>query len=64
MNEETTDAKQIVYLPQLDTTTGIISVLITDDEEVEFHWWHRAGMPSKITGYTIKRISHDSRRNR
>ena len=56
MNEETTDAKQIIYSPQLDTTTGIISVLITDDEEVEFHWWHEAGMPSKITGYTIKRV--------
>jgi len=59
MKEKTTNGRQIVYLPQLDTTTGIISVLITDDEEVEFHWWHKAGLPNKITGYTIKRINHD-----
>ena len=61
MNERTTDGRQIVYLPQLDTTTGIVSVCLADDETVEFHWWHKVGMPSQITGYTIKRINHDKR---
>ena len=59
MTERTTDGKRIVYAPQStyplphNTTTGVISVALADNEEVEWHWSHsEAG--SFVNGYTVR----------
>ena len=52
MKGTTTDGKRIVYPPIAQNGTGIMSVLLAEDEEVEWHYSHSlAG--TTVTGYTI-----------
>lgn len=55
MTERTTDGRRIVYAPQSTSSlTGIISIALADNEDIEWHWSHsEAG--SVVTGYTVRR---------
>jgi len=52
----TTDGKRIEYAPDGlndPRTTGVMSVALSENEEVEWHWTH-GNMCSYVSGYTIK----------
>jgi len=52
----TIDGKRIIYAPDglnAPNTTGVISVALSENEEVEWHWTH-GNMYSYVSGYTIK----------
>lgn len=58
MAETLTGGKRVIYPPnyhnRINSSSAVVSVLLADDEEVEWHWYHsQAG--SMITGYTIKK---------
>jgi len=52
MKGTTTDGKRIVYPPIVQNGTGIISVLLAEDEEVVWYYSHSLE-GTTITGYTI-----------
>jgi len=48
--------KRIVYAPQPDrisSAPALISVALSEDEEVEWHWTHFPDGRSMVTGYSI-----------
>ena len=52
MEERTTNGKRIVHPPTQRNGVAMMSVLLTDDEDVQWHYQHSIN-GSIITGYTI-----------
>lgn len=51
-----TDQKRVVYAPQpskISTPPSVLSVELSNNEEVEWQWTHFPNYQSVITGYKI-----------
>ena len=51
-----TEQKRVVYAPQpakISTPPSVLSVELSNDEEVEWQWTHFPNCQSVITGYKI-----------
>jgi len=58
MNEEvTTDGRRIEHAPIMagDTSTGVLSVALRPDEEVDWHYSYGIDGTRHIYGYTIRK---------
>ena len=53
---QTKESKRVVSAPAVcgaDASSGVISILLGDDEDVQWHWTHYPGGGSVVTGYEI-----------